>query len=285
MHFSHREEPADKTFRVVTYNIYPQVDSTQYDQWQRDMLEEIKRLHPDILCLQEFKHRELIWLEKELSNYFCYTKETRTERKSLRWRLYSRYPLTHVRLYKPTLELDTIDIAKFFDKSIINSYNSLPFYSANVHLPSGDCITVFSCHLQSNGYSTIRRSMKESELWSDGIGRYQEAITSANKLRLWESHNLRKVLNSIGNDHPIIVAGDMNDFNQSESFTTIQGNNLQDAWWKGGRGLGLTYSGFGLQLRLDHILYNERLHLQHIEVGSSELSDHRPLTADFYITP
>ena len=45
------EKPTENTFRVVTYNIYPLVDSTQYVQWQMDMLEEIKRLHPDILCL------------------------------------------------------------------------------------------------------------------------------------------------------------------------------------------------------------------------------------------
>lgn len=283
MNFFYDEEPTDKTFRVVTYNIYPQVDSTQYDQWQRDMLEEINRLHPDVLCLQEFKHTDMAWLEDELCKHFSYTEEMRKERRHIKWRLYSHYPMTNITRYKPTEELDTTDIVSSFDKSIRTHTIRQPFYSADIHLPNGDSVTVFSCHLQSNGYSTIRRSMKESESWIGGLGRYKEAITSANQLRYWEAQNLRKVLDSIGNDHPIIVAGDMNDFNQSESLTTIQGGNLQDAWRKGGRGLGLTYSGFGLHLRLDHILYNERLQLQQIEVGSSELSDHRPLIADFNI--
>ena len=61
MNFFYDEEPTDQTFWVVTYNIYPQADSTQYDQWQRDMLEEIKRMHPDILCLQEFSYRNFKW--------------------------------------------------------------------------------------------------------------------------------------------------------------------------------------------------------------------------------
>lgn len=283
MHIFYSEEPTDKTFRVVTYNIYPQVDSTQYDQWQRDMLEEIKRLHPDVLCLQEFKHTDMAWLEDELCKHFSYTVEMRTERKYIKWRLYSHYPMTNITRHKPTEELDTTDIASTFDKSIRTHTIRQPFYSADIHLPNGDSVTVFSCHLQSNGYSTIRRSMKESESWIDGLGRYKEAITSANKLRLWQAQNLRQVLDSIGNDHPIIVAGDMNDFNQSESLTTIQGNNISDAWWEGGKGLGLTYSGFGLHLRLDHILYNEKLQLQQIQVGRSELSDHSPLIADFII--
>lgn len=283
IHFFYGEEPTDNTFRVVTYNIYPQVDSTQYNQWQRDMLAEIKRLHPDILSLQEFKRNEMSWLEEELCKHFSYTEEMRMERKDVKWRLYSMYPMTNITRYKPAEELDTTDIASTFDKSIRICNVSQPFNSADIHLPSGDKVIVFNCHLQSNGYSTIRRSMKDGEYWVDGICKYKEAIMSANKLRLWEAKNLRHVLDSIGCDHPIIVAGDMNDFNQSESLATIQHDNLYDAWWKGGSGLGFTYSGFGLKLRLDHILYNEKLQLQQVEVGSSELSDHRPLVADFII--
>lgn len=283
MHLFYGEEPTNKTFRVVTYNIYPQVDSTQYGQWQRDMLKEIKRQHPDILCLQEFQNNNLTLLEEGLNKYFSYSEEIIEERKSARYRLYSRLKMSNMAFYKSTVELDTKKISHSFDKSIETHKKWQPFFSADIHLPNGDSVTVFSCHLQSNGYSTIRRSMKESESWIDGLGRYKEAISSANKLRLWQAQNLLQVLDSIGNDHPIIVAGDMNDFNRSECLTTIQGKNLSDAWWKGGKGLGLTYSGFGLHLRLDHILFNERLKLQQVEVGRSELSDHRPLIADFII--
>lgn len=283
MHFFYGEETNDQTFRVVTYNIYPQVDSTQYDQWQRDMLEEIKRLHPDILCLQEFKRTDMTWLEEELCRHFSYTEEMRRERKYIKEVLFSRFHITNITRYKSVIELDTVNIDQTFERSISVHNNKQPFYSADIILPEGDTITVFSCHLQSNGYSSIRRSMKDTESWSSGLGRYQVAIKSANKLRLWEARNLRYALDSIGNDHPTIVAGDMNDFNQSECLRTIQGNTLHDAWWKGGYGLGFTYSGFHLHLRLDHILFNDKLRLHNAEVGTSELSDHSPLIADFII--
>lgn len=283
LHFFSGEEPTDKTFRVVTYNIYPQVDSTQYDQWQRDMLKEIKRLNPDILCLQEFKGSEMEWLESNLSEFFSYTEKMAYDRRFIKWVLYSRYPLTQVANYKPIFEFDATEIDSTFNRAIRNNYVHQPFYSANVHLPSGDSLTVFCCHLQSNGYSTIRRSMKESESWFNGFGRYYKAIKTAERIRYWEAQNLRHVLDSIGDIHPVIVAGDMNDFNQSRTLCAIQGETLSDAWWRRGCGLGFTFSGFGLLLRLDHILYNNKLQLHNVEVGNSELSDHCPLIADFSI--
>lgn len=117
-----------------------------------------------------------------------------------------------------------------------------------------------------------------------GIERYCEAIKSASVIRHWEARNLRHTLDSIGNDHPVIVAGDLNDFNRSKCLSTIQSHCFKDAWWNEGNGFGFTYNGFGLTLRLDHILYNDKLSLQHVEVGSSDLSDHLPLIADFTIT-
>lgn len=283
MHFNSDEEPSDNTFRVVTYNIYPQVDSTQYDQWQKDMLEEIKSLHPDILCLQESKMEQMPWLKEELSKLFSFNKDTDKERRYIKGIMYSRFPIANIARYKSVIELDTTDIDSSFDRSIQIHKLKQPFYSADVLLPDGDTITVFSCHLQSNGYSTIRRSMKESDSWISGLERYQAAIKSAEKIRIWEARNIRHAIDSIGNSHPIIIAGDLNDFNQSECLRTIQSNTHNDAWWEGGCGLGFTFSGFGLHLRLDHILYNCKLCLLNVEVGKSELSDHRPLIADIAI--
>lgn len=271
----------DKTFRVVTYNIYPQVDSTEYDTWQRQMFSEIKSLQPDILCLQEFPHREMGRLEENLCQYFSYTQEMESERRHLKWRLYSRYPMSNIKRYKPTEDLDTTNMSSTFNKSIRIHQIRQPYYSADVHLPTGDSVTVFSCHLQSNGYSTIRRSMGGEGSWFKGIDRYYDAIQSSGKLRIWEAKNLRTQIDSIGANHPIIIAGDFNDLNRSETLAIIQGNTLYDAWWNGGNGFGFTYSGYGLHFRLDHILYNVKLKLIDIKVENSTLSDHSPLIAEF----
>lgn len=271
----------EKTFRVVTYNIYPQVDSTKYVEWQRQMFIEIKSLQPDILCLQEFPYREMGGLDENICQYFSYTQEMKSERRYLKWRLYSRYPMSNIKRYKSTVVLDTTNISSSFNKSIRTHQIRQPYYSAVVHLPTGDSVIVFSCHLQSNGYSTIRRTMDSDESWFKGIGRYYDAIRSADKLRVWEAKNLRTLIDSIGSNYPIIVAGDFNDLNRSETLAAIQGNTLSDAWWNGGNGFGFTYSGFGLHLRLDHIIYNDKLKLIDIKVGKSTLSDHSPLIAEF----
>lgn len=51
--------------------------------------------------------------------------------------------------------------------------------------------------------------------------------------------------------------------------------------WEGGTGLGWTYFGWHLRLRLDHILYSEDFNLQEVKVIDSDLSDHKPLLARF----
>ena len=278
-----RSSEDENIFRIVSFNIYPQVDSTQYDAWQRQMIHEIKQLNPDILCLQEFRYKEMVWLEKELCNFYSYTEEMNDQRKIIKWRIYSRYKMSNISRYKPSEIMDTTGLSNMFISSINKHQIRQPFYSANVHFSDRDSITIISCHLQSNGYSKIRRSLLENESWFRRFCQYYKAIESASKIRFWEAQNLRHVLDSIGNNHPIIVVGDLNDFNRSKCLNTIQGCTLEDAWWKGGNGLGITYSGFGFHLRLDHILFNNRLSLHNVRIGTSVLSDHRPLIADFTI--
>lgn len=267
------------TFRIVTYNIYPNTDSTHLVEWQKQMFEEIKRLNPDILCLQEFNVRKLPLLEDELCKFYSYSPDKKKQRKKLRGKLYSHYELTDIRTYKPLSVLDSLDYSESFRKSIKVHNRRQPFYSAVVHLPSGDSVVVYSCHLQSNGYSTLRRQMKDKS-WFVGIPEYYSAIREAEKIRLWEASNLRTYIDSLYPSRNIVVAGDFNDFSASETVKTAMGNNLQDVWWNYGTGLGITYSDFHLNLRLDHILVNDQTRVIYINVEDCRLSDHRPLVVD-----
>lgn len=81
----------------------------------------------------------------------------------------------------------------------------------------------------------------------------------------------------------MIVAGDLNDWNGNYCLKTLMGKDLKDAWAEGGRGFGWTYFGWGLRLRLDHILYSDELELVDVKVIDSDLSDHKPLMARFRI--
>lgn len=271
-----------ESFRVVTYNIYPDSDSASLILWQKEMFEEIKRMNPDILCLQEFRVRKLPLLEKELNKYYSYTSETIEQRRNLKGKLYSRFDLTDIRVYKPNSALDTLDYPVSFRKSIKVHNLRQPFCSAVAHLPSGDSVVVFSCHLQSNGYSSIRRQMKNKD-WAKGIPNYYSSIKNAEKIRQWEACNLRYYIDSLYPSRNVIVAGDFNDFCASKSIETVTGNTLKDAWWGYGNGVGITYCGFHLFFRLDHILVNNRVTVRKIDVGDCQLSDHRPLVVDLDI--
>lgn len=283
LHLYSGEEPTSRTFRVVTYNIYPDADTTDMHYWQDKMMQQIRVLNPDILCFQEFDPVRLADLEDSICKYYNYTDEIKKERSYIRRRLYSRYPMYNIKRYNPVTTLDTTAFDASYYKSIKMHNIYQPFYSADVALPSGDSVTVFSCHLQSNGYSTIRRSMKQTNSWLSGIPKYYNAVTTALDIRLWEAKELRMVLDSIGNNNPVIIAGDMNDFNSSPTLRTIMGVDFYDAWWKRGCGLGLTFYGQGLMLRLDHVLYNKCLEPTNIVIGDSKLSDHRPIITDFII--
>ena len=80
---------------------------------------------------------------------------------------------------------------------------------------------------------------------------------------------------------PMIVMGDMNDFNHSAPMDSLKDVGLKNAWWEGGFGYGSTYHEGWLKLRIDHIYYNERLCLKDVKVVKTDLSDHNILIADF----
>lgn len=69
----------------------------------------------------------------------------------------------------------------------------------------------------------------------------------------------------------------------NRSFRSLRGSKgfndkLKDAWWEGGNGFG-----WHLRLRLDHILYSDKLELVDVKVIDTDIdiSDHKPLMASF----
>lgn len=89
-----------------------------------------------------------------------------------------------------------------------------------------------------------------------------------------------------GKGMPTIVAGDLNDLNGSRLLRSIEGQGLRDLWWKGGTGMGFTFSEGLLRFRLDHILATDHFDLKRIKViNQKRYSDHRPIVADLELVP
>ena len=91
------------------------------------------------------------------------------------------------------------------------------------------------------------------------------------------AHRTKEV--ALQSSHPVIIMGDMNDFNRSALLDTFAINGFRDSWWEGGNGYGHTFHSGWMRLRIDHILHSEQLVLKSIKVIGTNLSDHNPVVA------
>lgn len=139
-----------------------------------------------------------------------------------------------------------------------------------------DSVKIFGVHYASNHYdgSTIE---KELESDTSSYDRYKEA----QEKRCFQAHWTKEAV--VESKYPVIVMGDMNDFNCSAPLDTLTSCGLKDSWWEGGNGYGCTFHNGWMRLRIDHILHSEGLKLQNIKVIDTNLSDHNPIVAGFSV--
>ena len=143
---------------------------------------------------------------------------------------------------------------------------------------AGDSVQIFGVHMASNHYEGTSFG-KEVKSDTTSYGRYRIAQEN----RCFQAHWTKEAVLESG--HPVVVMGDMNDFNVSAPLDTLTSCGLRDSWWEGGNGYGTTFHAGWLRLRIDHILHSEGLELMSIRVIDTELSDHNPVVAGFRIAP
>lgn len=139
-----------------------------------------------------------------------------------------------------------------------------------------DSVRLYGVHFPSNHYDG---SSFKKELESDttSYDRYKEA----QKRRCFQAYWIKEAV--LESKCPVIVMGDMNDFNCSAPLDTLTSYGLRDAWWEGGFGYGATFHDGWMRLRIDHILHSKELKLESIKVIDTDLSDHNPVVAGFSI--
>ena len=142
---------------------------------------------------------------------------------------------------------------------------------------SYDSIQIFGVHFASNHYDATTFD-KEIESNTTSYDRYKDA----QQKRCFQAYWLKKAASE--SRHPVIVMGDMNDFNCSAPLDTLTSCGLKDAWWEGGNGYGTTFHDGWLHLRIDHIFHSDKLILQSIKVIDTNLSDHNPVVAGFNLS-
>ena len=137
-----------------------------------------------------------------------------------------------------------------------------------------DSVQIFGLHLASNHYdgSTIEEELRND---TSSYDKYKDAQV----LRCSHAHWTKEV--ALKSEHPVIIMGDMNDFNCSAPMDTFTTYGFRDSWWEGGNGYGHTFHAGWMRLRIDHILHSEKLELKSIKVINTNMSDHNPVVASF----
>lgn len=282
-----RLEKEEGTFRVMTLNLNVMMGDGETSFSSDRLGEIIKRLEPDVLCIQEMASAEFESFKEMVDSSFGYCESFGNS-----MIVFSSLPVLRQERYKCMGQIDSTDFsdAHFTEMKIVRS--GMPAYSVDLSFPDGRSLTVFNCHLRSGGYSSVRRSMMEEETWVSGLPKYWREYRLGRRIRDYEADNIRNVLDTLQTGAMgVVMAGDFNDFSGSYCLRRICRNRdlegsirLSDAWLKRGNGFGFTYDGWHLRLRLDHILYApSTLRLRNVRVLDTDLSDHRILVADFEV--
>ena len=231
------------------------------------ILQYIKESDADIICLQEFetyKNPQYLTLQ-EVKDYLGYAysyidfKQYKGQRQ-YGLAVFSRYPLIH----KQTLR-----------------YESTTNISDRCDIVIGDdTLRLLNNHLQSNRLTekdlTILNNFAES---NDNVKRsankIKQKLTLAYKYRTQQADYIYKELEH--SPYPVIVCGDFNDVPVSYVYRHIS-RHLDDAFLQNGKiGLGHTYHGKGVGLRIDYILHSKNLQSDNFRIESVPYSDHYPI--------
>lgn len=239
-------------FKVLTWNI--RCSSKADSLTQKRVAELILKENPDFIQLNEFALDSCLVVDSILSKHYLYKEEVNA--KEITGDIfYSKRPLSE---------------SGKFNADFPNAIYS-KLYLDN------DSAYILGCHLVGNN--------NEGQIEIDDadslrrVKTFWEYYRNAQEKRKENAHFLKKAIKE--SSLPMIVMGDMNDFNHSAPMDSLRDAGMKNAWWEGGFGYGATYHEGWLRLRIDHIYYNDKLKLKGVKVVETDLSDHNILVADF----
>ena len=196
----------------------------------------IRNLQPDIICLQERPHENLISWEAIQAAFPEYAYSVRNEEREdevLNLAILSKYPLDkQVETYYP----DTYNKSMAVDVTL-----------------SDDTFRLFNTHLQTTDHVFT--------LFIDNAQR-----------RNAQADSLKAAIRSAGK--PTLVCGDFNDTPCSYTTRTL-GKGMQDAFTTAGEEWTGSFQPMGRWLRIDYILCSKHWQVQHYQLMENPWSDHK----------
>lgn len=202
----------------------------------------IRNLHPDVICLQERPHDNLLHRDS-ISAVFRYLYRVFNSREDevLNLAVYSRFPLSNMKEY-------------YFP----NSYNKVLQIDLQYE---GKTIRLFNIHLQTTGMTP---AYQENNL----LHTYQLNARERNR----QAQLLAEAVAS--SPYPVILCGDLNDTPISYAYRKLTAQ-LDDCFLKAGNGWGGTYQPACNLFRIDYTFCSPKLKTLAYHLYSNCWSDHR----------
>lgn len=263
--------------RILTWNsglmniTAPDADSAK--KGNRLLFEEMKKLRPDIICIQEFLTSQWPGSEynymdsiKDMGYHYVFFSEDHFNAADFFQRgtiLFSRFPVT---------DSSVIRFPKPFAGSLLRAGIAV----------NGDTVDVFSTRLQSinfgaNEYESLSKVKSISPVALKGS---KSILQKLKRGYYYRSEQIRLVKESIkASQRKHIFTGDMNDVPCSYAYAQVKGN-MQDVWLKKGSGFGRTFRRISPTLRIDYIFCDDHFEILQTKRITTSGSDHNGLFAD-----
>lgn len=258
--------PADTpegAIKVLSYNVQNYSGKPRYDGSGGMIVEYIKAVGADIVCLQE----DLISYatRQRMDSLYAYTDTVHVGTKIMNsLGIYTRYPI----LLKERIPYES------------DGNGSVAFYLDI----DGDTVLVVNNHFESTHLSLDDRQMYKDMLKGDVKKDTVRAESKKLIHKLGESAALRAPQADVVHEYieshrryPIIVCGDFND-NPISYTRRIVAKGLTDCYVSTGRGIGLSYNQKGFFVRIDNIMCSDDFIPYNCKVDNKiDASDHYPI--------
>ena len=276
-HFG-KEELSEKSFKVMSFNVrvFDLYMWTKEKSTRNQIFEFLKNEDPDVLCLQEFYHKD-----EQLKHYEFKTLDTLISLLSAK-----NYHVHYTTTLRKTDHWGLITFSKF----PIENKGFVPFKNQGDNAAiftdlkiDGKILRVYNNHLASiklakRDYKTMKTINEQdySNLFNKSLSLLEKVKNGFLKRSLQADLIAKSISKS---PFPVIVCGDFNDSPTSYTYKTIKGE-LNDTYINSGSGFGRTYIGEFPSFRIDYIFSDTTFRSSNYRTHPEKLSDHHPVSAE-----